>query len=246
MSKNKNSGMSKKELLKQEEIRKHKSSFQNFIPIIDIKNGCFRDRFGKYLPVILIGSKNLDLMSKEDKYNLQARLEEVYLSIKAESYQISIIPMPYDISEWNANMSNFIAEIVQEKSENLSNYGDLKTEWEKKKSKEEKTILESRLTLMTEEKDWVTEKVQTGSLSSKKCFMILEFDEVDDVRTAVMKANEVIDRFRQKDIEVRLTSERELRDLLNILCNPLNTSVKELQRINLGPVFNTYEEDEYE
>ncbi len=214
-----------------------RASFQEFFPITDIENGCFIDKNGKYFPIIRIGTKNLDLMSYDDKEVLAYQLEEVFSSFKTRKYQFLIIPIPYDISDWNANITNSIQNVIKDRQKTDDAILNAKSNWEKQVLTKNRQILDARLELLRQEKDWVTEKVKSGRLTTKKCYLSLDFKDAFDVKTAVRKANEIIARFSEKGVDSYLASEKELRLLLNILCNPLQTSATDIPATRMPPVY---------
>ena len=227
----------KEEALRRKEEMRNKAAFQDFLPITDVKNGCFVDKNNNYYPVIKIGTRNLDLMSKEDKLSLASYLEEIFGSLKTKHYQFSIVPMPYDITDWNTNMSDIIEEISNNKQRVNDEIMKSNTEWEEEIAKKKRQVLDARLQIVREQKNWVTDKVQSGRLATKKCYLILDFDNCKDARTANVKIRETIERFASKDVETSMSTDRELRLLLNILCNPLQSSAHSIQSTRIPPLY---------
>jgi hypothetical protein len=236
--------MAKKQLLKKDRNSStimndeaSRASFQEFFPIVDIENGCFVDNSGKYFPIVRIGTKNLDLMSYDDKEVLAYQLEEVFSSFKTRKYQFLIIPIPYDISDWNTNITNSIQQILKDRQKTDDDIINAKSNWERQVATKNRQLLDARLELLRQEKDWVTEKVKSGRLTTKKCYLSLDFKDSYDVKTAVRKADEIITRFSEKGVDAYLASEKELRLILNILCNPLQTSANDIPATRMPPVY---------
>lgn len=233
---------SKEELLLRKEIERNKTAFRDFLPITDIRGGCFVDKDGFYYPVIRIGTKNLGLMSKEDKSILASHLEEIFGSLRTRHYQISIVPMPYDISKWNENMSNLIEDISLEKQDTIRSFSDAneiedkkEKEWSKELLKKKRIIYDARLQIVREQKNWVTDNVQSGRLSTKKCYLILDYGNITDARTAQQKIKEVINIFANKEIETFQVPDKELRLVLNVICNPIQTTSHSIQSSRIPP-----------
>lgn len=221
----------------QETLNRAKSAFRDLVPFEKIRNGCLIDKNGKCYPVIQMGTKNLDLMSKADKAAMAQKLEEVYGSMKTKKYQFSLIPVPYDISVWTDEVNRVIESIETTKQEVETKLMYETDEWKIKKLRQQRIMTDARLQLMREEKNWVIDKVRTGELTTKRCYMTLDFEGELSLKDTTTKAKEVCRRFEQQDIDCKLITDRELRNLLNTLCNPIDNSAKDATTTRMTPLY---------
>lgn len=230
--------ISKEERQYENERNRSKASFQAFFPIDGIENGCVVDKSGRYYPVLKVGAKNLELMSKEDKLILKSSLERVYGSMTdIKNYMFIIVPMPYDIKKWMKNINSIIQKTSQERINNQDLQASSR-KWEREKANSREPLLNGRLKLLTSEREWVMKEVEAGNLTTKSCYLIVEYDNCTNIRKVREKEFELKDRFEEQGITVNIASNQDIANLLEIIMSPAKPSIRDMSNTSETILYN--------
>lgn len=225
------------------ELEAKRESFQEFLPIKDIKNGCFIDDMGYYYPVIVLGTINSDLMSKDQINALARGLEISFSSLLCRDYQCLMVPMPYDISLWRRGNDVILDEIndlkgmYQSQISHINPGSGYSKELDELQGKIKQ--LDIRAQLLRDSNDYVIDKLHAGRMTTKKSYLIPNFRINDDIRVALENSREIVKKMNNNGIECRFATEQELRDLLYVLFNPLSSEVTGTPRVSAIPNINT-------
>lgn len=221
------------------ELEAKRETFQEFLPIKDIKNGCFIDDFGYYYPVIVLGTINSDLMSKDQINTLARGLEISFSSLMCSDYQCLMVPMPYDISLWRRGNDLILDDIYDQKGKLQGKISQINPGSGYSKELDElqgqMKQLDVRAQLLKDSNEYVIDKLHAGRMTTKKSYLIPNFRINDDIRVALENSREIVKKMNNNGIECRFATEQELRDLLYVLFNPLSSEVAGTPRVSSIP-----------
>lgn len=231
--------VSKKEQ-KQAEIRR--ASFQEMLPIKDIANGCFVDEYGGYYPVIEIGNINFDLMSPDEKFKLMELLKITFSSFRVQSYQILIVPMPFDIEKWINQYSEKV-DYWKKREDELRNQYHLSTNEGGEKAfslYDEMEYCRSMQDFLYRQIQYNMKKVTEGGMTSKKSYFIPFVEENKDLKNALEAGSNFANSMRSIGIESKICSDLDLRVLLQVMLNPKNSELIKPEVAKSIPIRDEY------
>lgn len=204
-----------------------RESFQEMLTIKDIANGCFVDEFGGYYPVVEIGNINFDLMSPDEKHKLMELLKITFSSFRVESYQILIVPMPFDIEKWIKQYSEKADYWKRREEEVRSQYHVATNEGGPKAFAlyDEMEYCRSMQDFLYRQIQYNMKKVTEGGMTSKKSYFIPFIEDKKDIKNALESGLNFANSMRSIGIESRICSDLDLRVLLQVMLNPKNSEL---------------------
>lgn len=109
-----------KKTAKELEYEKRQESFQEHLPIADIKNRLLVTKEGLYYPVFKMGEKTLDLMSEEELNRFANQVMQSFASMNLDGVQFLTVPVPFDIGPYKNNQQLQIKNL-EKKMDRLQN-----------------------------------------------------------------------------------------------------------------------------
>ena len=217
-----------------------RAAFQDLVPIKDIIDQCFVDERQFYFPLIRISPINYDLISADERIAFAAGLTRFLSSLNIPSYQFSILPMPYDITDWEKHNREIMDEIDKEIN-TVTSSGSSETQNKISQLQQRKNFLDTC-------NRSISGKIRTGSFSTQKAYLIPFFNTVQKGQqkpyyAVLEKARELIVSFRSAGFDAVLCTEAEMRSFLKVLMAPTTKNVANLPRNDLPPVLTAKKED---
>lgn len=231
----------KKKLTKEEkqEIAR-KQSFQERIPVKDIRNRLFITKDNQYLPVFSIGQRAVDLMSEEEAYEFSKQLDTVFQTLGLITAQFLLLPVPFDLHPYQTNQDRRYKELQEEvrqikqkeqsimvdlNDENLSPEEfkrlDIALEAVRKEIEQKETCLKYIL----EQSYFVNKHLQSGRIANKHSYVVCQIKDSWN-ETAVQEAAKRIEgALKQISNESYRCSEKEMEKILVELYNPLRPEI---------------------
>lgn len=210
---------------------------QDKIPVKDVWNGCFVDEYGDLYPVFAIGSKNVSMLSSADLYAFINALKIAFISIGVESYQIAIVPMPFDLETWLRHNNKIKAEI-QTKHEEIIRMPHLSGESDsdyKIRIGNLKMFNEWRHQFMQRQEQYVTSKLKSGQITTKRSYLIANLRSKQNIDEVLDAARTISNKFISSSIELRQLNSQEARSLLYVMLNPLSPEIVDVPRLSKAP-----------
>jgi hypothetical protein len=222
------------------EIRKQ--SFQEMIPIKDILNGCFVSEHGRFFPVIKLGNINFDLMSEEERKKLVDTLKVTFGSFRFSSYQINIVPMPFDIDSWLHKRNERLDALKEEETRLKDRFSALTKLGDKLAYVVTDDLYFNRRNQETisDQIQYMTSKIIEGGMTSKSSFFTPIAPDNTNIKDVLEVANQVVSGFKGIGIEAKICSDLELRVLLQVLLNPKNAELIKPEVAKTLPVRDVY------
>lgn len=231
----------KKKLTKEEkqEIAR-KQSFQERIPIKDIRNRLYVTKDDQLLPVFSIGQRAVDLMSEEEAFEFSKQLDTVFQTLGLITAQFLLLPVPFDLHPYQANQDRRYRELQEEvrqiKLQEQSIYAQLndektspedykRLEIEYEAIRKEIEQKETCLKFISEQSYFVNKNLQSGRIANKHSYVVCQIKDCWN-ETAVQEAAKRIEgALKQISNESYRCSEREMEKILVELYNPLRPEV---------------------
>ena len=224
------------------QLDRQRIALQEMIPVKDVWNCMMVDGYGQLYPVLTIGSKNTDLMSLRDLLGFQKQMEQAFSGLPVVSYQILIVPMPFDTGAWIDN-NNKIRERHKKRFYATEEEKPLLGESIEDFNTRIRRIQENinwQERYLNEEEEYVKARVNSGQITTKRSFMILNlsYEQNKDMREALSVARTVVNSFGGSQLDIREATEQEARNLLYVLLNPLTDDILNVPKSLVEPTFS--------
>ncbi|MDO4500670.1 MAG: hypothetical protein Q4B60_05275 [Erysipelotrichaceae bacterium] len=215
--------MKKKKLSKEEKkILERKMSFQERLPIKEIKNRLFVTKKGEYLSVFTMGQKAVDLMSEDEVFSFSRQMETAFETLGLDKVQFLLLPVPFDLAPYQS---------IRKKQ-----YIKLKKEEEFIKSKVdregENPFLENQLEqnkllqkYIDDQLFFVTRSMQSGRVANKHCYIVCGIKERYNETASQEAARQIESVLKSVCDDSRRCSESEMEKILIELYNPLRPEI---------------------
>jgi hypothetical protein len=217
-----------------------KQSFQEMLPIETVDRGFIKVKnymMDEYYPVIVLGDRNLDLMSEDALGAFAHSIQTAINTSDLLSFEILVVPVPYDTEEWQNNIEKRIKEIrqqqndlsvlIKEKNEAGENISGLE---------EEMQALTYYIDHLKAQREYVLESLQKEDFSVKKAYFVPKFREQESLVDYQAETNALVENLAAHIPGTRALYSKEIRDLLFILLNPLRKVSTKVKPNSLPPV----------
>lgn len=217
-----------------------KMSFQERMPIKNIKNRLFVTKDDLYLPVFSIGQKAIDLMSEEEAIQFSNQLDSIFQSLSLLSAQFLLLPIPFDLKPYKTNQDRRYNEVqenlkdIKDKETKLMyalNDDDITEEEYKKIDAEleyvrkERQQVEACLKYISEQMFFVNKNLQSGKIANKHSYLVCLCKDAWNETTVQENAKRIEAALKQISNESHRCSESEMEKILVELYNPLRPEV---------------------
>lgn len=233
----------KKSSMTQDEIDllKYRESFQQWMPIKDVQNGFIIDENDDKFPVIELGTANLELMTMDEKAMLGKRLEQAIASFPFQEFQLLIVPMPFDIEDWQAQVRERLRELSAQRDEltslvarerrqetpNLERINELNAQLSAISFYENHLAGQNR---------FVMGRIQSGQVVAQKAFFIPHFKPLGNWAAYQKMAEAVAHKLEDVAVNSHLCDNQEIRNLLFVILNPLRKDLHKVEPRQMSPL----------
>ena len=246
------------------EYQNRMESFQEHLPIADIKKRLLVTKDGLYYPMFKMGEKTLDLMSEEELNNFANRVMQVFASMNLDGSQFLTVPIPFDIAPYKViqqkqitklrrDIDNYQSKITQcerlidEKHHAADNFDD--EELRAKVIKDIENIRkhdipslqqkiqqsEQFIQYISEQVKYIVDILNSGLAAHKVC-IVIPCIHGNNNETAVQEACiNIENKLRGLAPDSHRCSEQEMRDVLYSILNPMRQDAYHVSDTNLPP-----------
>ena len=226
------------------DLLKYRESFQQWMPIKDVQNGFIIDENDDKFPVIELGTANLELMTMDEKAMLGKRLEQAIASFPFQEFQLLIVPMPFDIEDWQAQVTERLRELSAQRDELTS----LVARERRQETPNLKRINELNAQLnaisfyenhLAGQNRFVMGRIQSGQVVAQKAFFIPKFKPLGNLTAYQKMAEAVAHKMEDVAINSHLCDNQEIRNLLFVILNPLRKDLHKVEPRQMSPLMRT-------
>lgn len=214
------------EKAKQQEYIKRMTSFQERLPIDDIKNRLYVSQKGEFFPAFAVGQRSIDLMSDEELYNFSRQLEMTFQALGVQTMQFLLLPVPFDLAPYRKIQDaryNSIKKELNELNDKLAKgvIPEDKLEATYKRQGQLKSFIE----YIEKQNYFVTANMNTGKVANKHCYLIASIKDRWNETTVQEAADMIEDALKQLSEESHRCTVKEMENILIELFNPLRPDI---------------------
>ena len=215
----------KKVTPEEQELIDRRTSFQERLPIVDIRNNLFVTKDGRFLPVFAIGQKAIDLMAEDELAGFAKQIEIKFASMGLKACQFLLLPVPFDLEPYKRAQTFHYNRLDEQKRElemELNRESDMTQRLYISAAIEQNEFCRNYL---ADQARFVANKLQTGLIANKHSYLVCEIEKAYNERAVIEAADLIEDQLRAIAGDSRRCSEREMELMLITLFNPLRPEI---------------------
>ena len=216
----------KKKLSREEkaEIRR-KQSFQERLPVKEIRNRLFVTKKGEYLSVFTMGQRAVDLMSEDEVFAFSRQIETAFETLGLVKVQFLLLPVPFDLAPYQSVQKRRYGQLKREEGilrMRLANERDRKQIEYMEMELEQNLLLQKYI---DDQSFFVAKNMQSGRVANKHCYIVCGIKELWNETAAQEAANQIEAVLKSVAEDSRRCSEAEMEKILIELYNPLRPEI---------------------